>query len=138
MPGSNPLTTLDRFFHFCTNIVPIGYNGTPQIHPQNCPLTFDDNHSHLIHPSLDRPHSPCQTASGSIQLFCHSTIVDIPSCLPGIAQIEGKMAVPSYYVSDFSTKGWCEPRARIGKGLSRCRCAVITPNLGYNQSQHIR
>ena len=39
------------------NRVPIGYNGTPQIHPQNCP--FDDHHPHLIHPSLDRPtHHP--------------------------------------------------------------------------------
>jgi len=37
-------------------------------------LPFDDNHLHLIHPSLDRPYSPPQTASGSIQPFCHSTI----------------------------------------------------------------
>jgi len=28
---------------------------------------------HLIHPSLDRPHSPSQTASGSNRPFCHST-----------------------------------------------------------------
>ena len=28
----------------------------------------------LIHPSLDRPHSPSQTASGSNQPFCHNTI----------------------------------------------------------------
>jgi len=31
------------------------------------PIPVDDNHSHLIHPSLDRPHSPSQTASGDRQ-----------------------------------------------------------------------
>ena len=54
--------------------VSIGYNGTPQIYPQNCPFPFDDHHPHLIHPSLDRPLSPPQTASGSNQTFCHSTL----------------------------------------------------------------
>ena len=29
---------------------------------------------HLIHPSLDRPHSPPQTGSGSIRPCCHSTL----------------------------------------------------------------
>jgi len=58
--------------------VPIGYNGTPHIHIylQNCPFPFDNNHLHLIHPSLDRPHSPSQTASGSSQPFCHSTLAE--------------------------------------------------------------
>ena len=42
-------------------------------------------------------------------------IVNIPSCLPGNHNKEGKMAVPNYFVSDFFTEGWCEPRARIGK-----------------------
>ena len=36
-----------------------------------CP--FHDHLSHLIYSSLDRPHSPPQTASGSNQPFCHST-----------------------------------------------------------------
>ena len=36
------------------------------------PLPFDDL-PHLIHPSLDRPYSPTQTASRSNQPFCHST-----------------------------------------------------------------
>jgi len=53
---------------------PTGYNGTPQLHPQNCPFPFDDNHPHIIHPFLDRPHSPPLTASGSNQPFCHSTL----------------------------------------------------------------
>jgi len=39
-----------------------------------CPFPFGDNHPHLIHPSIDRPHSPSQTASGSNQLFCHNTL----------------------------------------------------------------
>ena len=42
--------------------------------PQNCLFLSDDHHSHLIHPSIDRPHSPSQTASRSIQPFCHSTL----------------------------------------------------------------
>jgi len=42
--------------------------------PQNCPFPFDDNYSHLIHPSLDWPHSPSQTASGYNQPFCHNTL----------------------------------------------------------------
>ena len=33
---------------------PTGYNGTPQIHPQNCSFPFDDHHPNLIHPSLDQ------------------------------------------------------------------------------------
>ena len=27
------------------NRVPIGYDGTPQIQPQNCPFPFDDHYS---------------------------------------------------------------------------------------------
>ena len=49
--------------------------GTPQIHPQNCPFSFDDHHLHLIHPSFDRSLSPPQTASGSNQPFCHSSLL---------------------------------------------------------------
>ena len=54
------------------NKVSICYNGTPQTHPQNCP--FDDHHPRVIHSSLDRPHSPSQTASGSTQPFCHNSL----------------------------------------------------------------
>jgi len=43
------------------------------IYPKTA-LPFDDHHPHLIHPSLDRPHSPPHTASGSSQPFCHSTL----------------------------------------------------------------
>jgi len=50
------------------------YSGMPKIHPENCPFPFDDHHLHLIHLSLDRPHSPSQTAPGSNQPFCHSTL----------------------------------------------------------------
>ena len=44
-------------------------NSPPKLH-----LPFDDHHPHLIHPSLDRPHAPPQTASGSNQQFCHNTL----------------------------------------------------------------
>jgi len=56
------------------NKVPIDYNGTPQIHHQNCSLLFDNHQPHLINPSLDWPHSPSKTASGSNQPFCHSIL----------------------------------------------------------------
>jgi len=52
---------------------PIGYNGTPNS-PPKLPLSFDDHHQNLIHPFLDRPHSPSQTASGSNQPFRHNTL----------------------------------------------------------------
>ena len=62
------------------NKVPIGYNGTPQIHLQNCPFPFDDHHQNLIHPFLDRSLSPAQTASGSNQPFCHNSHVRNDRC----------------------------------------------------------
>jgi len=42
--------------------------------PQNCPFPFDDHHPYLIRPSLNRSHSLPQTAPGSNQPFCHSTL----------------------------------------------------------------
>ena len=42
--------------------------------PQSSPFPFDDHHLRLINLSLDRPQSPSQTASGSNQPFCHSTV----------------------------------------------------------------
>jgi len=42
---------------------------TPKIAP-----SLRRSPSHLIHPSLDGPHSPPQTASRSSQLFSHSTV----------------------------------------------------------------
>jgi len=55
------------------NRLPIGYNGTPQIHPQNCPFPFDITTPSNT-PSLDQSHSPSQMASRSIQSFCHRTL----------------------------------------------------------------
>jgi len=43
--------------------------------PPNCPFPFDDHHQNLIHPLLDRPLSPSQTASGSNQPFRHSSLL---------------------------------------------------------------
>jgi len=34
----------------------VGYNWAPQIHPQNCPLPFDDSHLYLIHPFSTDPN----------------------------------------------------------------------------------
>jgi len=51
------------------------YNGTPQIHPPNCPFPFDDHHQNLMHPYRARLHSPPQMASGSNQPCCHCSRV---------------------------------------------------------------
>jgi len=83
MPGVTPLTTRnDSSIAAHTsaqlrNKVPIGYNGMPQIHPENCPFPFDDNHPHLIHISLDQPHSSSQMASGFNQPFCQNILCDL-------------------------------------------------------------
>jgi len=55
------------------NKFPLVTMGRPKFIPK-LPLPFDDHHPNLIHPSLDRPHSPSQAASGSNQPFCHSTL----------------------------------------------------------------
>jgi len=41
--------------------VPIGYNGTPQIHPQKCPFSFDDDQ--LSNTPIPRP-TPLTTPNG--------------------------------------------------------------------------
>jgi len=53
--------------------IPIGYNGMPHIYSQNCPFPFNHLHPHLMHPSIDRPHSSPQTTSRSNQPLCHNT-----------------------------------------------------------------
>ena len=51
MPGPTPLTTPNdssiavRTSTQQCNKVPIGYNGTPQIHITNCPFPFNDHHT---------------------------------------------------------------------------------------------
>jgi len=51
---------------------------TPQsdgtTNPQNRPFPSAHVDPRIIHSSLDRPHSPSKTASGSSQPFCHSTL----------------------------------------------------------------
>jgi len=78
VPGLTPLTTPNNssigscITALLCNKVLIGYNGMPQIHTKPArSLSTVTTPSNT--PSLDRPHSPCQTASGSILPFCHST-----------------------------------------------------------------
>jgi len=76
-PTHHAKRQLDRFRYFRTAIRTKSALVTmrrPKFTPKNCPFPFDDNHRHLIHPSLDRPHSLSQTASGSNQPFCHNTL----------------------------------------------------------------
>jgi len=53
--------------------VPIGYNRMPHVYPKTAPSLRGSPPLSNI-PSLDRPHSPSQTASGSNQPFCHNTL----------------------------------------------------------------
>jgi len=67
---------LDRFTHFCTTTqqspYSIGYSGTFQIHPKPAPSpsTITPSNTPIPRPT----HSPPQTASESIQPFCHSIL----------------------------------------------------------------
>jgi len=64
MPGQTPLTMPkdssigSRTSTQLRNKVPIYYNGTLQLHFQNCPFPFDDIRPHLIRLYLDQPHHP--------------------------------------------------------------------------------
>jgi len=55
---------------------PLVTMGRPKFSPKTAAFPFRWLSPHLIHPSLHRPHSPSQTASGSNQPFCHSTLSD--------------------------------------------------------------
>jgi len=48
--------------------------GLLNLPPNNCPFSFNVHHRHLIHPSLNRPHTPSQTASRSTQPFFHNIL----------------------------------------------------------------
>jgi len=52
---------------------PLVTTGRPKFTPKTAP-SLPRSPPHLIHPSLDRTHSPPQTASGSNQPFCHNTL----------------------------------------------------------------
>jgi len=69
---AHPLTTLNdssialgsRTFAQLRHTVPIGYNWTPTLTPKILPSPWPIS-THLIHPSVDWPNSPFQTASRS-------------------------------------------------------------------------
>ena len=66
------MITLCTFAQLCTK-VPIGCNGMPQILPKPAPSIKITTPSNSLHPSLDRPNSLSQTASGSNQPFFHNS-----------------------------------------------------------------
>jgi len=115
MPGCTPLTTpndssiCSRTSTQLCNKGPTGYNGTSHFHPQNCSFLFDDNHPHLIHPTLNRPHSPTQMASGSSQPFCHNILykpTDRPTVQPTDRQTDRWSKRMFRTVSAYA-KEWC-------------------------------
>jgi len=75
-PTHHAKRQLDWFTHYHTTMQqsPLRLQWDAQLHLQNCLFPFDDHYLYLIHLSLDRPYSPFQTASGSNQPFCHSTL----------------------------------------------------------------
>jgi len=72
----SPLQTLVRSLHALlhnyTMKSPLVTMGRPKFTPK-VPILLGDLYPHLIHPSLDRPHSPPQTASRSKQPFFHNS-----------------------------------------------------------------
>ena len=54
--------------------VPIGYNGAPQIRPQQCPFPWTDPQTPLPASSLDPSDLGCQTASGFDPPFFHNVL----------------------------------------------------------------
>jgi len=74
-PTDHAKQQLDQFTYFRTTTQqrPHWLQWDAPNSPPKLPLDFDDNHPNLIHPSLNRLHSPSQTASGSNQPFCHNT-----------------------------------------------------------------
>jgi len=79
MPGPNPSPSqtiaglVHALLHNYATPSQLIAMGRPKFTPKTAPLHFNDNHPSNT-PILDRPHSPSQTASGSIQPFCHSTL----------------------------------------------------------------
>jgi len=68
-----PQTTAQLVYALPNNYAsesPIITMACPKFSPK-LPLPLDNHHLHLIHPSLNRPHLPSQTAPGSNQPFCH-------------------------------------------------------------------
>ena len=90
-----------------------------QFNPQKCVVMhIGHNMNSRYHFSQDNQNWELKSVSEEKDLgvlVTSNIIVNIPSCLPGNHNKEGKMAVPNYFVSDFFTEGWCEPWARIGK-----------------------
>jgi len=75
-PHSPPQMTARSVTHFCTTTQqrPHWLQQDAPNSPPKLPFPFEDNHTHLIHLSLDQPHSLSWTASGSNHPFCHSTL----------------------------------------------------------------
>jgi len=65
--------SLHVLLHNYTTKSPLFTMGHPKFTPKTA-YRLRWSPPNLIHPSLNRPHSPSQMASGSIQLFCHSTL----------------------------------------------------------------
>jgi len=67
----HPKGQLDHITHFyaTTQQIPIGYNGMPHIHLQNCPFPWGDLHPDLLASSLDTVDLPSKSASRSHSYF---------------------------------------------------------------------
>jgi len=66
--------SVQPFLHRWPHSVPILYNGTPLLH-SNLPLPIGDLDPHLTYGSLGPPKSSTQTASRSVQLVLHGSLV---------------------------------------------------------------
>ena len=76
-PHPSPQTTAQSVHALSYNYAiksPLVTMGRPKFTPKTAPSPSTITTLHLIHPSLNQPYSPSQTASGSTQPFCHSTL----------------------------------------------------------------
>ena len=73
---TSPQSNLRRARRSCTTIQhsPHWLQWDAPNSPQNCAFSFDDHHP--CNTPIIRPTPPSQTASGSTQPFCHSTLSD--------------------------------------------------------------
>ena len=100
-------SNLERHKEPCCK-VPITYNGMPQIHPQNCPLLFDDHCPHLIHTFLDQPtHHPkwhTDTLSRFATVYFLDRQTDRQTHRPTHGLGEKHVPIPAYAVLTIATR----------------------------------
>jgi len=119
------------FLHIARQKVPMLYNGRP--FPPKLPLLVGDLDPHLIHDSVSQTEHTTQTACGSVQLFLHRWLHNVPALYNG-APLSPKIA-PSHGGSGPSANTWFLGPIRAHKPnvISICSAvfALVTAECPY-------